>query len=122
MIPGSNLLKTALRVIARQTVSYFEVLEVTKNAAGYKVTSYDDAKCLTGSFQPIDSRYYSQMGLDFTKSYAMWYDPNGTVRDVQRDKTGDKIVFCGSTYVALSNNEWKPVDGWNSTLFVKVPS
>lgn len=122
MIPSSNLLKMAMRVIAKQRVAYYAVLEVTKNAAGYKVTNFDEPRCLEGSFQPVNTQYYAQMGLDFTKTYATWYDPNGTVNDIQRDTTGDKIVFCGGTYIALSNTEWKSVDGWNSTMFVKVPS
>jgi hypothetical protein len=122
MIPGSNLLKTALRVISSQTVSYQEFTGRTTNAAGLKVSAYADAVDIRGSFQPVDRSYYLQLGLDFTKSYAKWYDPNATTRDIQRDTSGDRITYAGMTYNALSNNEWKAPDGWTGTMFVRVPS
>ena len=122
MIPGSNLLKTALRVLGQQTVSYAAATGRATNAAGLWVTTYAAPIDIRGSFQPIDRDYYLQYGLDFTKTYAKWYDPNATIKDVQRDTSGDKITYAGSVYTALSSNDWKAPDGWNATLFVRVPS
>jgi hypothetical protein len=122
MIPGSNLLKIALRVIAKQTVSYEAAISRTTNAAGLWVTSYAAPVPLSGSFQPIDRSYYLQYGLDFTKYYANWYDPSGTVKDVQRNTAGDRITYAGSKFTALSSTDWTAPDGWNGTLFVRVPT
>lgn len=122
MIPGSNLLRTALRIIGQQTIAYYQATGRVNNAAGLFVTTYADPVDIRGSFQPIDRAYYLQYGLDFTKTYAKWYDPNGAIHDVQRGTSGDKIVYAGSTYTALSNIDWKEPDGWTGTMFVRVPS
>lgn len=118
MIPGSNLLATALTVIAQQTVQYLAVTGRTTNAAGLDVSTYADPVDRRGSFQPVPRQYFAQMGLDYTKAYYTWYDPSGPVQDVARDTSGDRIIFNGLLFEAVSSNDWTPVDGWSGTLFV----
>lgn len=118
MIPGNNLLATALSVIASQTVQYIAVTGRTTNAAGLDVSAYATPVPRRGSFQPVPRQYFTQMGLDYTKAYYTWYDPVGPVQDVARDTSGDRIIFNGRVYEAMSSNDWTPVDGWSGTLFV----
>jgi len=115
-----NLLRLALTATGSQWVQYYAATGRETNAIGNLVTTYAQPVRISGSFQPVATSYYEQLGLDMTKSYSNWYDPNSTTRDIERDTTGDKIVFCGSTYIALSNNDWSCVDGWVGTLFIKV--
>lgn len=120
MIPGSNLLKMALKVIGSQTVQYIQYLGRVENSAGFLVSTYAEPVPLTGSFQPVPRQYFAQMGLDYNKSYAMLYDPNGTIKDLDRDRSGDYIEFADARYEAMSSTDWTPIDGWNGTLFVKL--
>lgn len=115
-----NLLRLALKATGTQKVQYYAVTSITENAAGYLVPSHAPPVTIFGQFQPVATTYYEQLGLDYSKTYANWYDPNSTVRDIDRDTTGDKIVFCGHTYEALSNNDWSCVDGWAGTMFVRI--
>ena len=119
---GSNILKLALSVIPSQTVGYIEFLGKVVNSAGYDIPTYANMRQIKGSFQPVDTKYYAQMGLDFTKNYAMWYDPISITRDVDRDTTSDKIYFGGKTWQALGANDWRCVDGWRGVMFVQVPN
>lgn len=121
LVPGSNLLKLALTVIGSQLVQYQSFVSKETNAAGIKVPTYAAVVPLKGSFQPVARQYYNQMGLDFNKEYCNWYDPNATVNDLGRDRKGDRIIFAGKVFEALSSSDWKAVDGWNGTIFVRIP-
>jgi hypothetical protein len=120
MIPGSNLLKLALTVIAKQTVQYSAFLSRSTNAAGVDVPAFAAPVPITGSFQPVPRSYYVQLGLEFEKTYATWYDPQAAVNAIQRTRAGDRIDFGGTRYEALSQNDWRHVDGWTGTIFVRI--
>jgi len=122
LVPGSNLLKMALTVIGSQTVQYYAFLSNTTNASGIKIPTFEDPVPMRGSFQPVPRTYFNQLGLDFTKEYMNWYDPNAITNDIGRDRTGDRIAFAGKIYQALSSTDWKNVDGWNGTIFVRIPN
>ena len=118
---GQNLLALALTIIAKQKVSYYEFLGRITNAAGDRVDTFADPRDICGSFQPINTNYYAQLGLDFTKSYVMWYDPTAATKELTRGTTGDKISFGGATFQVLSANDWKNVDGWVGVMLVRIP-
>jgi len=122
VIPGNNLLQMALTVIGAQTVGYRAFTGRTNNAAGKLVSTYAAAVPKRGSFQPIPRQYYAQMGLDFSKSYAMWYDPSGDTFALTRNTAGDLISFAGKNFEALSSTDWKAIDGWTGIMFVEVPT
>jgi len=118
-VPGSNLLNLALTVIAPQTVTYYKALQRTLNDVGQDVTLYAPAVYIQGSFQPISKSLYEVYGLDFQKTYAVFYTPTNVI-DVQRDVSADQIIFDGKRYQCESNNNWYPVDGWVGVLCVMV--
>lgn len=120
MIPGNNLMNLAFKCISKQKVKYYAVSGRTVNDIGNWVNAYSTPIIISGSFQPINTSYYQQLGLDSTKTYATWYDPKSTTRDIQRDTTGDKIVFACGEWICESNNDWACVDGWVGSLFVRV--
>lgn len=118
-IPGSNVLKTALSVIASQLVSYHQFVRRDENEIGQDVAVYAVARNIKGSFQPVSRNLYQQLGLDFNRLYYYFYTSKA-VLDVQRDVSGDQISFDGFRYQVLSANDWFSVDGWTAVLCVRV--
>lgn len=119
MVPGSNLLNMALGVIGRQTVQWSQFTGRTVNSIGLFENAFATAISVSGSFQPIPRNRYENLGLDWSKDYVTFYvsKPFG---DVRRDGTGDTFVFNGKTYQVMSNADWFAVDGWVSSMAVKV--
>ena len=116
-IPGSNLLTQAFRLIAQQTVMYFQFLSRAQNAVGQDITTYAAPVPILGSFQPVPKQMYEKYGLDLAKTYATFYTPTNAL-SVNRDISGDQIVFNGGTYQCESENDWFAIDGWTGVLCV----
>lgn len=119
MIPGSNLLKTALSVIATQTISYLRYSGRTLNAARQEVPTYQAAINLKGSLQPVPRHRYEQFGLNLQKSYYTFY-ASADVIDLARATAGDKFTYDGKTFQVESNNDWYAVDGWKGILACQI--
>lgn len=119
MIPGSNILKQALSIIASQTISYYKATGRSLNAIGQYITTYASPVSILGSFQPVPRTLYQVYGLDFQKSYFTFYTSTNLI-DVQRDVSPDKIVFNSQTYQCISNNDWFAIDGWVGMLCVLI--
>lgn len=119
--PGSNILKTALRVIASQQIQYLAFVSRTNQANGILLPVYAPAITLRGSIQPVPRSIMERLGLDFQKHYQNIFVPNNIV-DVRRDVTSDQFKFQGMTFQALSLTKWIGVDGWNECLVVEVPN
>lgn len=121
MIPGSNLLKTALRFIGTQSVQYYAYAGTTTNAAGLDTVVYSPGvQVNTGSVQAVPRGRYTSMGLDFTKDYVTWFVV-GAVFGIERDRANDKFSFAGKTYDVVSVTPWYVQDGWVEVLGVYNP-
>ena len=118
-VPGSNLLNIALSVIQKQSVLYYAENTRTLNDIGQDVTVYDAPRELVGSFQPVPRRMYEKYGLDLQKTYYTFYTSND-VRDVERDISGDQLVYGADRFQCESNNEWYRADGWKGILVCRV--
>lgn len=118
-IPGSNLLNSALSAISSQLVEYHKFQGTSINSIGMEITTYEDPIFIWGSFQPVQRSMYEQYGLDFSKTYANFYSSNNII-SVDRDVSGDQIIFQGDKYQCESNTKWYGIDGWNAVLLVKV--
>lgn len=121
MVPGSNLLNAALRVIAPQVVQYYAFTGRTTNANGYDVSTYAAPVNLAGSLQAVQRELYEKMGLDFQVNYVNFYISRNTL-DVARDVSGDQIVYAGRKYNCLSRTPWFAQDGWDAILCAEVPN
>ena len=119
MIPGSNLLVTALSVISQQTVTLHKFVERETNEYGLDVTTYAEPVSIMGSMQPIARNLYDQYGLDLSKNYYNFYT-KFDVQDVRRDTSGDMITFNGLQFQVLSALDWAAVDGWKGLLIVEI--
>lgn len=120
MIPGSNLLVTALTVIASADIIYYKFISRALDSAGLYTSLYNAPIIIKGSFQPIKKSMYAALGLNLSKKYANMYVPNDII-DVNRDVSGDKISFQGENFQCESAEPWFGIDGWTAVLCVKQP-
>ncbi len=121
MIPGANILATALQIIGKSSFTYYAFSSRTPNDIGQDVTCYAPQVTLQGSVQPIPRSLFQQYGLDFQRNYINVYVSKNVI-DVARDVSGDQIVFNGNTYQCVSVTPWVSIDGWNAVLCVQVPN
>ena len=119
MIPGQNLLKMALTVIAKQTVTYYKYASRSLNDVGQDVTVYEPPVQIKGSLQPIERKMYEKFGLDMQNDYVIFYVPQD-ILDIERDVSGDQIEYNGNRYQCQSDTEWFSQDGWDAILCVKI--
>ena len=117
MIPA-NLLALALSIIGSQTVSYMKYNGRTTNEVGQDIASYDAPIDLKGSFQPVPTSLYAQNGLDFSKKYYTFY-ASSDLLDIQRDVSGDKLIYAERTYQIEDENDWFVYNGWKGVLCVR---
>lgn len=119
IVPGSNLLARAFTMIARQSVDWLQFQGLVTNAAYIEVPTWSVAVPITGSFQPVDRKLIQDLGLDWTKNYAIFYSEN-SFTDVTRDVTGDRLVYAGQTYQIESKQPWYTQDRWDKVLCIEV--
>ena len=120
-VPGSNLLTSALTIICRDSFQYLRFNTITTNEIGLDVRDYDQPITRSGSVQSVDVSDIKNMGLDFTKSYIqVWTET--PVNAVERDRSGDQIIWNGRRFEIQGETDWNAVDGWNSFTAVEVPT
>jgi E217 collar protein gp28 len=119
MIPGSNLLKMALRAIAPTTVTYYQWITREANAIGLLVNDFDEGTCISGSLQPVPRSLYQQLNLDFEKNYYMFYSVT-PFQTIERDTSSDQIGFGDKRFQVVSSADWHAIDGWNGIMMVEV--
>ena len=120
MVPGSNILNRALKLLTAQTITYLAFVSRSTTAIGTQVPVYATAVQLRGSIQPVPRQLMEILGLDLQKHYVNIFVSNNVI-DVARDVSSDKFKFGGATFQAISITKWRTVDGWNQVLAVEVP-
>ena len=118
-VPGSNILARASRLLATQTFQYFAFKSRVTNAAGLDVPTYNKPQTMKGSVQPVPRRLYVQFGLDFQRNYYNVYVSQDVI-DVERDVSGDQIIFNGVKLQCESATRWFDMDGWTAILCVQT--
>lgn len=123
MIPGQNLLATALSVIGSTPVSYFRNTGATQGPTGLDTVTYATPVTIAkGSVQAVDRSRYERFGLDWEKRYVSWFVPNLAAVDLARnpDNSGDVIEVNGRRYQLMGGTDWYGMDGWMSLLGVDI--
>ena len=118
-VPGSNLLNMALGLISSQAVGWRAYVGKTINAAGFEVPTFAEPVTVYGSFQPVSDNMVQQLGLDMTKNYATFF-ASRNFGEVDRDKTGDRLIYAGRVYQIESKTPWHDQDGWDYVLCVEL--
>lgn len=119
MIPGKNLLNMALSVISSDDFIYRKFNGRTTNDIGVDVATYDQDVKLCGSIQAVPRSVFTLMGLDWKRNYIMIYSSDD-INGIARNSSGDRVIFAGNQYQVLSENDWRPIDGWAGILCVAV--
>jgi hypothetical protein len=119
MIPGSNILNMALRVISKQCFDYYKFMSRTKQPNGQFLATYYAPQNLSGSVQPVPRELFEEMGLDLQRTYMNFFVSQDII-DVKRDVSGDQFFFAGRTFQCLSITPWIAIDGWNQVLAVVI--
>lgn len=119
-VPGGNVLKAAFKAISQQSFQYYVFDERTPNAIGLDVATYLDPVLKKGSVQPVPRSVFYQLGLDLQKNYYNVYLPREVI-DIERNVSGDQILYQGMRLQCLSKTAWFGVDGWDQVLCVEVP-
>jgi len=120
-IPGSDLLGVAMGLINPQSVEYYRNTGRTAGSVTgrEKPTFADMVEVDTGSVQSVPRSRYAYYGLDVQKNYINWYVEQ-TVIDVQRDFSGDRLVWNGRIFQLTSALDWYGQDGWVGVICVDI--
>ena len=119
IVPGSNVLNAALRVLGKQCFQYYSFVSRTPNQNGQDVATYAPPITLRGSVQPVPRSLFQTYGLDFQRYYINVY-VSRDILDVARDVSGDQIVFEGKRFQCVSKTPWAGIDGWDAILCVQI--
>lgn len=119
IVPGGNLLKKAFKVIKKDSFIYRQFKSRITNSIGIDTPVYEPDILLKGSVQAVPRRLYQLHGLDWKKNYIMVYSSD-VIEGVNRDTSGDRIIFNGKLFQVLDENDWTPIDGWNGVMCVEV--
>jgi len=118
-IPGSNIYLKAIQLIARQVYVYYAFTGRTIDDRGRPVNTYAAPVTLRDSIQALPREYYQQLGLDFSRD-AITVFTNSALFSVDRDYSGDQIVYRDATFQLLSSTDWSQQDGWREVYAVKL--
>lgn len=119
MIPGSNLLKAAFKIIAKNTVQYYRNTGRTASTVGTYVAAYASPVAMQGSVQAVPRSRYAELELDLSKDYITFYTMNN-ILGLEREVAGDKLVWNGREYACESPDDWYAQDGWMGVLCIDV--
>jgi hypothetical protein len=119
LIPGSNLLGMALGVIGAQSIVFYRATGRTQNPRGDWVPTYAAGVPVEGSWQPVDSRKYAELGLDLKRKYFNFYTRE-LVLSADREQSPDIATRDGRRYETVGTTPWNTVDGWQAAMFVDV--
>lgn len=115
-----NLLATAMTLVPPVPLKWAQVNGRTQNALGQWVTAYKPLVDITGSWQPIDSSKYEELGLDLSKSHFMLYT-QAPITQVERDRPTDQVIYLGRRYnVERDAGDWLSYDGWRNVVCIDV--
>lgn len=119
IVPGSNLLAIAGRVIRFQRVTWRAWASRAVNAVGEWESTYLAPVVVRGSWQPVNRDRYEQQGLDLARKYYNFYTSH-PLRGVEIGRGADQVDRQGRRYDVVDVQPWDEVDGWSHVLLVDV--
>lgn len=118
-VPGSNLLKQAMKAIKPTTIKYVKFNGRTQDALRNWVDQYSLPTDLRASVQAIARDKYQELGLDLQKNYIkMW--ASADLIDLKRDYSGDYFIYGGIKYKLNNQTHWYLQDGWASAIAIDI--
>ncbi len=121
MIPGSNLLNQAARLIRLTPVPYYKYSARTLNANRQWVSAHEPVVYVPMSVQRVPRDKYVEFGLELQKNYVSLF-ASANLLDLTRDTGSDQIFWGGRYYQIESQNTWFEQDGWAKSIAVQLPA
>lgn len=109
----------AVSVVGKQSFTYLKFLSRSENGIGLDVPIYAAPITISGQIQAVPRNLFQQYGLDFQKTYLTFF-VSKDILDIERDVSGDQIIFNSNTYQCLSETDWFNINGWKGVLTVKI--
>lgn len=116
-----NVLLTALEIQGNKPVAYYRDTGMrTTTRTGRDVTQFAPMEIIEdGYVVPVPRNLYVNLGLDLQKNYVTWFTPVAVI-DLQRNFSGDQIVFSGRRYQLESETDWFDIDEWVPVICVSL--
>lgn len=119
IVPGSNLLRIAGKMIRFQRVQWRAWTGRTENHLGQWVSEYGPPVTIRGSWQPVSRERFARQGLEFARKYVNFYTSH-PVRGVETNRGADLLDYRGWRYEVVNVEPWGAEDGWSHILAVRV--
>lgn len=113
-----NVLLRALSAVPPSTLIYKKFKGNKKALNGILIPSYNAPITISNaSIQPLPTRIYQMLGLDFQSDYRRVFVPTSAV-SLDGQISSDVFEFDGRTWHAIGNTVWHSYDGWNELIVV----
>lgn len=113
-----NLLLKALSAVPPSSLVYKKFLGNKRAPNGMLLPNYDEPVVISNaSIQPVPTRIYQILGLDFQREYRRVFVPTSAV-SLERQLSPDIFEFDGNTWRSVGNTPWHSYDGWNELIVV----
>lgn len=113
-----NVLKSALKIIPKQTIKYRKYVSRTVNTLGDYVNTYGSEKTIEGSIQPAAVSLLYRLGIaDTGDLYTVWVRDD--VVGTNKMSSNDQIIDSkGNYYNIIRTDVWfdYPNQDWNCIL------
>lgn len=113
-----NVLIKALGAIPPSTLVYKKFSENKRALNGMLIPSYNAPTTISNaSIQPLPTKIYQMLGLDFQRDYRRIFVPTSAV-SLDGQLSADIFEFDNRTWHAIGNTVWHSYDGWNELIVV----
>ena len=113
-----NVLLMALDAVPPSTVIYRKFIGNFKSPNGILVPRYNAPKLISNaSIQPLPTRVYQMLGLDFQHEYRRVFVPTAAT-SLEGQLSSDVFEFENRVGRSIGNTGWHAYDGWNELIVV----
>lgn len=113
-----NVLRSALRLIPKQHITYKKFVRVSSNNLGNQINVYEDPITVIGSIQPADNDTLYKLGIANTGDYFICYI-HGNALSIAQLQSNDVIIGSdGQVYNIFQSEMWYnyPDQDWNKII------
>lgn len=113
-----NVLRSALRLIPKQHITYKKFVRVSSNNLGNQINVYEEPITVIGSIQPADNDTLYKLGIANTGDYFICYI-HGNALSIAQLQSNDVIIGSdGQVYNIFQSEMWYdyPDQDWNKII------
>lgn len=113
-----NVLLKALSVIPPSSVLYRKFKGNNRAPNGMLLPEFEEGVLIqNASVQPVSTRVYQMLGLNFQKEYRRIFVPTAAVA-LEGQLSSDIFEFDNKVWRSIGNTPWHSYDGWNEIIVV----